>query len=186
MTLNENDDAIERVVKKLTRVKLVLSDVDGMMTSGIHLDSDGREIKVFCEKDAPRIVEVVRIGIPFVMISGRNSTAAAVRAKELGATFHWRKELVHPRDAFSWIEERYHVSRHATFYLGDDWGDLWWMAQAGVSATPQDAATECLRRATIVTKRRGGEGAVGEALDHLLQVKGVYNDIVDRLIHQSP
>lgn len=170
----------------LRRVEFVVSDTDGCLSRRIRLNHEGGEIKVFCEKDAPRVAEVIKLGIPFVMISGRDSFAAARRAEEMKASFFCRKKLVHPVDAFAFLEDKFHVSRKKTLYIGDDWQDLWYMSQALVSAAPADANVECRKIANIVTKARGGEGAISDVLTLLLQAKGVYSSIVDGYIDTPP
>lgn len=164
---------------KLRKVKLVVSDVDGTLARRIYLDNKGKEIKVFCEKDAPRILAVIKCGIPFVMISGRDSPAARVRAKELKAAFYYRKEMVDLRgDALSFLEKRYGVLRSEMLYIGDDWPDIWWMKQVLISAAPADAEEICRVTATFIAKTNGGEGAVSEILTLLLKAIGEYDLIV--------
>lgn len=171
--------SIGGVRDKLAKVRLVISDVDGTMARRIYLDHEGQEIKVFCEKDAPRIAALVKRGIPFVMISGRNSTAARARAQELRADFYHRAELIDGSvDPLKFIEDRHGVSRKEILYVGDDWGDLWWMSQVLVTAAPADAVDEVRLTADMVTEARGGEGAVSEVIIELLQAKGWYNEVV--------
>lgn len=171
---------IHEIERRLRLVHLVVSDVDGTLARRIHLDHEGKEIKVFCEKDAPRIAAIIRSGIHFAMISGRNSTAARVRAKELGANFFHRAEMLEGEigDPLSFLEHRYNVSRNEILYIGDDWGDLWWMSQVLIAAAPADAEEVCLRQAQIVTKCNGGEGVVSEVLIMLLRAQGLYDEVV--------
>src|SRR3989344_4674652 len=97
---------------RLQMVSLVISDVDGTLSSKIYLDSEGKEIKAFCEKDAPRIAAVRDAGIPFVMISGRNSDATRARAKELKVDFFHRAELINSEgDPLSFLEKRFGIPR---------------------------------------------------------------------------
>lgn len=176
----------DNLARKLVAVKLVISDVDGTMARRIHLDYKGREIKVFCEKDAPRITAIIERGIPFVMISGRNSTAARARAKELKAGFYHRDEMFNSpfggpltaADPLKFVEKTYGVSRKEIMYIGDDWGDLWWMPHVLVTVAPADAVDEVRLTADIVTDANGGEGAVSDAIVYLLKAKGWYEEIV--------
>lgn len=170
---------LEELRRKLAGVKLVISDVDGTMARRIYLDHEGKEIKVFCEKDAPRIAAIIKRGIPFVMISGRNSMAARARAKELKADFYYRDEMfVDAQDPLGFIEKRYGVNMKEVLYIGDDWGDLWWMPQVLLTAAPADAVDEVRCTADIVTVANGGEGAVSEVIIHLLKAKGWYDGVV--------
>ncbi len=173
-------------IGKLAEVEAVISDVDGCLSRRIRLDGEGTEIKVFCEKDAPRVGATVKAGIPFVMISGRDSKAARARAEEMGAAFYWRKALHHEKDSFACLEGILGVERKRTLYIGDDWQDLWWMREALISATPADGVKECRDIAHIVTESRGGEGAISEVLIHLLQAKNLYKDIIANHINTAP
>lgn len=165
--------------KRMAEIELVVSDVEGTMTKRIYLDYKGKEIKVFCEKDAPRIAAVIKCCIPFVMISGRNSAATRVRAKELKVDFYHRLEMsMSSEDPMKFLEDKYGIHRKKTLYIGDDWGDLWWMSQALVTAAPADAVDEIRSIADIVADSNGGEGAVSEILIELLKVKGLYNRVV--------
>lgn len=170
---------LDELRRKLAAVKLVVSDVDGTMARRIHLNHAGQEIKVFCEKDAPRIAAIIKRGIPFVMISGRNSTAARARAKELKADFYYRDEMFgDAENPLEFIEKRYGVNMKEVLYIGDDWGDLWWMPYVLVTAAPADAVDEVRCTASIVTTANGGEGAVSEVIVELLKAKGWYDGAV--------
>ena len=171
---------LDELSRKLAAVKLVISDVDGTMARRIYLNHEGQEVKVFCEKDAPRIAAIVKRGIPFVMISGRNSKAARVRAQELKADFYHRDEMFDgsAENPLEFVEKRYDVNRKEIMYIGDDWGDLWWMPYVLVTAAPADAVDEVRCRADIVVNACGGEGAVSDVLSALLRAKGWYEQVV--------
>lgn len=166
------------IQERLRRVKLVISDVDGTLARRIYLDSLGRDIKVFCEKDGLRIISVVRLGIPFVMISGRDNLAVRTRAKELKVEFFPKNKFSASKDPLEFFEKKYGVDRSEILYIGDDWSDLWWMSQVGISGAPADAEEHCRLIADIVAKASGGEGAVSEMLIRLLKAKRIYQSVV--------
>lgn len=100
------------VRKKLRGVKLTVCDVDGALARRIYLNHRGEEIKVFCEKDAPRIAAVTRNNIPFIMLSGRNSHASRARARELKVDFYSRAEMLAQKDdPLEFLESKYGVNR---------------------------------------------------------------------------
>lgn len=166
--------AIRQVLRP---VRLVVSDVDGTLAKHLCIDSRGQYIKFFSLKDGSRIAASLRAGIPFVMLSGIDSPAVRKRARALGVDFFLRDRLRGSRwkDPLEFFERRYGVRRREILYIGDEWVDLWWMRNVGVSAAPADAEEECRRIADIVTTAAGGEGAVSEVLTLVLRAKGVYN-----------
>lgn len=177
----------EDLLGRLAKVKLVISDVDGTLARGITFDHEGRETKTFCEKDAPKIAALAKVGIPFVLISGRGSPAIIERARQLGVKFCCRSELNGKKaDPLCVLEELYGVTRQEILYIGDDWSDLWWMGQVLVAAVPADAEDECIARAHYVTKRLGGEGAVAEIVIWLLIAKGLLPGIVRDFADRVP
>lgn len=165
----------EELVRRLQNIRLVVSDVDGVLASGIFITEDGREIKRFCEKDRPRIDMVTRVGLNFVMISGRDSGATRARAEEMGVDFYPRKHMgLTPASQLLWLQKMHGVTTDQILYIGDDAGDLYWMERVGVAAAPSDAEEECLKRAHLVATAKGGHGAVSEILVRLLRAQGLY------------
>lgn len=178
--------------EKLGTIRLVISDVDGTLARRILIDSEGNDIKVFCEKDGYMIIETVCAGVSFVMLSGRDSKATRTRADGLKIPFFTRDEVTRYPDPYfgdselcsgdplKFFEKKYNVGRQEMMYIGDGWLDLWWMVNAGVAVAPADADPECLAVADIVTEANGGEGVIAEVLAEVLKARGVYEGILQK------
>ena len=156
----------------LSRIKLLLLDVDGVMTDGrIIYDSDGGETKAFDVKDGHGLKLLQRAGIRVGIITGRQSTIVARRAAELGI------ELVYQgakdkRLPFNEILQKLALAPEEVAYIGDDIVDLPVMRQVGFAVTVADAADDVKPFADMVTERPGGRGAVREVCDFLLKETG--------------
>jgi 3-deoxy-D-manno-octulosonate 8-phosphate phosphatase (KDO 8-P phosphatase) len=154
-----------------TRIKLLILDVDGVMTDGrIILDSHGQEIKRFHVRDGYGIKRLLDAGIDVVIITGRKSKAVEYRAKELGI----REVYQGVKDKGSLCREvmaRKNLIKDQVCCMGDDLPDLPMFAQAGVSIAVADASVEVRSAATLVTGQKGGHGAVREACEWILRAQ---------------
>lgn len=156
----------------LAKIKLLLLDVDGVMTDGrITYDNDGGETKSFDVKDGHGLKLVQRAGIQVGIITGRQSSIVARRAAELGIELVYQgvKDKSLP---FREILEKLALSPEEVAYVGDDVVDLPIMRQVGFAATVADAVDDVKPYAHMVTKRCGGRGAVREVCDFLLKESG--------------
>ena len=164
----------------LSRIKLLLLDVDGVMTDGrIIYDSDGGESKAFDVKDGHGLKLVQRAGIQVGIITGRQSTIVDRRATELGIelVYQGAKDKQLP---FREILQRLALEPGEVAYAGDDIVDLPVMRQVGFAATVADAMDEVKAAAHMVTRRAGGRGAVREICDHLLKESGHWTAVTRR------
>jgi 3-deoxy-D-manno-octulosonate 8-phosphate phosphatase (KDO 8-P phosphatase) len=165
---------------KLKRIKLIASDVDGVLTDGkIRLVGD-EELKVFNGKEAMKIEMLIRSGIPLVWVTGRKCAAVTRRSKELGVDLLFKKDLQEkgislPKE----LEKTYKVKPEEVMYVGDDWGDLFLMQQFGLSATPNDGSIENRKIAKIVTKANGGEGVLAELIEVVMKAQKTWNKYLD-------
>lgn len=156
----------------LAKIKLLLLDVDGVMTDGrIIYDNDGGETKAFDVKDGHGLKLVQRAGIQVGIITGRQSAIVDRRAAELGIGLVYQgvKDKSVP---FKEILEKFALKADEIAYVGDDIVDLPVMRQVGFSATVADAVDDVKTFADMVTKRPGGRGAVREICDFLLRESG--------------
>ena len=154
---------------KLAKIKLLLLDVDGVMTDGrIIYDNDGGETKAFDVKDGHGLKLVQRAGIQVGIITGRQSAIVARRAAELGIELVYQG-VKDKRLPFNEILEKLALTPEEVAYVGDDVVDLPVMRQVGFAATVADAMDDVKPFADLVTKRSGGRGAVREICDFLLK-----------------
>lgn len=156
----------------LARIKLLLLDVDGVMTDGrITYDSEGTETKSFDVKDGHGIKLLQRAGVQVGIITGRQSEIVDRRAKELGIEIVYQgaknKDL-----PFKEILKKLGLEPEEVAYVGDDIVDLPVMRQVGFAATVADAMDDVKPYAHMITTRRGGRGAVREICDFLLKESG--------------
>lgn len=157
----------------LATIELVVSDVDGVWTDGrLFLGDDGREMKVFHVRDGHAVAMAREAGIGFALLSGRTSKAVERRARELKIT----QVVQGSRDKgidFLQICSDEGVPADRAMMIGDDLPDLSAFYHAGISAAPADAAPEVIDGADIVLSARGGEGAIRELIEKLLESRGV-------------
>lgn len=154
--------------RRLKRVRLVVCDVDGVLTDGgLYCAEGGGMFKRFDVHDGLGIVEVQRIGIPVVWLSGDTSAATAARAERLGVR-DVRQGVENKATALEAIARDHRVSPDEFLYIGDDRTDLEAMQQSGLSVAVASAVPEVRAAAGFTTRLPGGYGAVREVLDLLL------------------
>jgi 3-deoxy-D-manno-octulosonate 8-phosphate phosphatase (KDO 8-P phosphatase) len=164
----------------LSKVRLLLLDVDGIMTDGrITYDAQGGESKSFDVKDGHGLKLLQRAGIRVGIITGRCSPIVQRRAEELGIeiVYQGAKNKIEPYTSIL-REQGYRDDEIA--YMGDDLVDLPILLRVGFSATVADAVAEVRERVHYVTDRPGGRGAVREVCELLLKQTGAWKDVTDR------
>lgn len=160
-------------------IKLLILDVDGVLTDGsIILDNDGNEYKAFHVRDGHGIKMLHRAGINVAIITGRHSKVVERRAHELGITEVFQKCL-DKKMAYVHLLEQFSLKPEEVAYIGDDIIDAPIMAVVGLPVAVSDAAEEAKKFAVMVTKNRGGRGAVREVTDFLLKAKGLWQGMFD-------
>ena len=161
----------QALLRRAAAVRLVLLDVDGVLTDGrIWYGPEGEALKAFDVRDGHGIV-LARDHVEFGVISGRPGTAARKRLEELRV-----KHLVFgERDKLAGYARLEHlgVPDAEVAYMGDDVNDVPLLARVGLAACPADARPEAQGVAHFVTRAPGGRGAVRELCDLILRAKGV-------------
>jgi 3-deoxy-D-manno-octulosonate 8-phosphate phosphatase (KDO 8-P phosphatase) len=154
---------------KLKKIKLLLLDVDGVMTDGgIYYSNSGDEFKKFNIQDGYGITKLRRAGINIGIITGRISNLVARRAEELGIKEIYQN-LDNKLEAYESIKNKFDLTDADIAYIGDDEFDLPVLDRAGFSAAPIDAAPAVKKRVHYVCKCGGGNGAVREIIEMILQ-----------------
>lgn len=155
-------------------IKLLILDVDGVLTDGrIILDNEGNEFKAFHVRDGHGIKMIQRAGIHVAIITGRKSKIVERRAKELGITEVYQGRYK-KADTFAHIIKKLKLAEKETAYIGDDIVDIPIFMKVGLAIAVDDATDEAKAYAMMITKKRGGTGAVREVSDFLLKAKGLW------------
>ena len=165
------------LLKRLAKVKLLLCDVDGVLTNATVLIGDGREFKEFNIHDGLGLRLLQREGIRVGWVSARPSTATRQRAEELKIDFLYQDK----GSKVAAIEEILAAAScrwEQVCYMGDDVVDLGALRRAGVAVGVANAISEVKQLAHYVTQAEGGRGAVREVVGLLLQAQGRWKRIV--------
>jgi 3-deoxy-D-manno-octulosonate 8-phosphate phosphatase (KDO 8-P phosphatase) len=154
---------------KAKRIRMILSDVDGVLTDGtIEIDHNGNESKRFSTADGYGIRCWIQAGYAFGLITGRRSECVLHRAKDLGIEIV-RLGTFEKREAVEEIANEQHLSLEQIAYIGDDLPDLPAIKVVGLGVTVPDAPQELKNAATYITKRCGGYGAVRDLIDCIIK-----------------
>ncbi len=161
--------------KKLKNIKLILFDVDGVLTDGkIILDSDGKEYKNFHAHDGFGIVKAKQAGIIIGLISGRTSDIVDKRAHKLGIDIVLQG-IDDKLEAFRTLKRENNISEKETAYIGDDEFDIPLLKAVAFSAAPANAIKAVKKSVDYVTKSDGGNGSAREIIDMILNAKNSKN-----------
>lgn len=165
------------------RIKLLLLDVDGVLTDGrLYFSNQGDEFKTFSTLDGHGIKMLQKSGVKVGIITGRTSHLVAKRAGDLGIEI-----LVQGRedkwDALQDILQLHPLELDEIAFMGDDWPDLSVMTRVGLSLTVANAHVSVAERAHWQSQERGGEGAVRAACDLLMRAQNTYETALAAYIH---
>ena len=168
------------VAEKAKRIKLLVLDVDGVMTDGRIVYSDsGEELKFFDSRDGHGIKLLKRAGVEVAIITGRASRAVEHRASNLGIQFVYQKAL-NKIDAFNELASRTGTADEAICTMGDDLPDLPVMHRSGLAVAVPDAVEEVRAAADYTTARPGGSGAVREVCELIMKAQGTWREVTAR------
>ena len=158
--------------KRARAIRLAVFDVDGVLTDGtVYMGPQGEALKAFNILDGHGLKMLHEAGIATAILSGRKSAMVATRAKELGlGSVH--QGAADKVKVLAGMLKRQRLTLAACAYMGDDLPDLEVMQSVGVAAAPANAVAAVKKAAHLVTKSRGGSGAVREFCERLLEARG--------------
>ena len=164
--------------ERARRVRLLLFDVDGVLTDGkILLHADGTESKQFDIRDGTAIVLAQRAGLTTGLLSARQSAATTERAAQLRIPIV-RQGASDKLETLGEILAGEGLAEDEVAYMGDDLLDLPVLGRVGLAAAPADAAPEVRERVHWVSARRGGDGAIRELVEMVLKAQGRWETLL--------
>ena len=167
------------LLSKAKGVKLVVLDVDGVMTNGSLIYSGrGEQSKQFFVRDGLGIKLLMKTGVRLAIITGRSSPALKKRLDDLGVD-HQYFGIDDKLKAFKRLLKKLKLSPSEVCCVGDDLPDLAMLKLSGFSASPPDAPSYIKDQVTYVTKAAAGFGAVREIAEIIIQAQGNWKKIVE-------
>ncbi len=157
--------------KKCLQIKVVITDVDGVLTDGgMFYSEKGEVLKKFKTRDGMAVELLYNKKIPVILITREKSKIVLSRAKKLlvKETFLGikKKELLLPK-----ICKKYKIRKNNIAYIGDDINDLEILKQVGLSASPKNGTLTIRKNSDYVCKSKGGEGVLREIADMIISFK---------------
>jgi len=164
-------DAIERA----RDVKLIIFDVDGVMTDGtLFLADDGQEYKGFNSLDGHGLKMLKSTGVELAIITGRDSRLVAHRARNLGIT-HLHQGAHDKLMVYRQLLDDLSLDAEQTAFMGDDVVDLPVMRRARLAIAVPAAPDLVKAHSHYITRREGGRGAVREACEFIMRAQGTFD-----------
>lgn len=161
-------------------VKLIIFDVDGVLTDGgLYVSDDGTPMKKFHVRDGLGIKLAQSVGLQVAVLTGKVSEVVHHRMVELGIEHFIQGSKDKGTDVHA-LEAMAGVSLEHTAYIGDDLIDLPAFAKVGYPIAVADAVAEVQEAAMFVTQAKGGHGAAREAIEHILKAQGKWDGVVAR------
>jgi 3-deoxy-D-manno-octulosonate 8-phosphate phosphatase (KDO 8-P phosphatase) len=164
----------------LKNIKLLLLDVDGVLTNGDIVYTDtGEEIKAFNVRDGFGIRLLLKAGIRVGIVTGRSSGALLHRCKNLGISIIY-DGVQKKNEILDDVVSKTGLNPHEIAFVGDDLPDVALLKKVGVAIAVADAHETIKDIAHMTTQRKGGNGAVREICEWILKAKGLWEEIVNK------
>ena len=173
----------ETLTASLQKIKLLALDVDGVLTDGtIYISPAGEVFKGFNAKDGMGISCALRNNLQIAVITGRQSPIVERRCEELGIKL-FMQGVKDKRLALQQMAQELGLTREEIAYMGDDLNDIPAFKASGLNFVPADGSIEVLAVADIITKAKGGRGAVREAITMILAAQDNWEHIVNSYLN---
>ena len=154
---------------KLKKIKLVISDVDGVLTDGgMYYNEEGEYMKKFNTRDSMGMELLLQKGIKTILMTRENSKIVKERVKKIKMVDLY-SDVIKKEEMIPEILKKYSVSSDEIAYVGDDVNDVEIMKKVGFSATPFDGNFADKENADYTCKMEGGKGAFREIADLIIE-----------------
>lgn len=163
---------MQDILEKAANIKLVVFDVDGVLTDGsLFYGDDGQEYKAFNSRDGHGIKMLKKYDVEIGIITGRTSKVVEHRVRNLGITHVYQGQL-DKLPAYEELIAKLGISPDETAYVGDDVVDLPIMTKVGLAIAVQDAHPFVKKHAHWITPCGGGRGAGRDVCELLIEARG--------------
>lgn len=173
---------MQDIQDKATAIRLIVFDVDGVLTDGsLFIGDDGQEYKAFNSKDGHGMAMLRQSGVEIGIITGRSSEVVRIRMDGLGIQHVYQGK----RDklpAYEELKKATGFSDRQIAYVGDDVVDLPVMTRVGLSIAVQDAHYLAKQHAHWVTPSGGGRGAAREVCELIMDAQGTLHDALQHYL----
>jgi 3-deoxy-D-manno-octulosonate 8-phosphate phosphatase (KDO 8-P phosphatase) len=170
---------------KASKIKLLLFDVDGVLTDGkILLHADGSESKQFDIKDGTGIIWAQRAGLTVGLLSARTSAATGQRASQLGITLV-HQGVASKLESYEQIVDSLLLDDEQVAYMGDDVLDLPVLVRVGLATAPADAVQDVRSRVHWVSAAKGGQGAARDLIEVILRAQGRWDALLAEYVEEE-
>ena len=160
----------------LKNVKLLILDVDGVLTNGqIIISSNGEESKSFCVEDGTGAAIAHFANLPLAILSGRYSKSTSIRAKELNIDC-CIQDVLDKKNKILFISHEFNVPLKNIAYVGDGLVDIPVLEIVGIPISVPNAHSRVKDKACLITKCRGGEGVLNELVEKILKSQSMYEE----------
>lgn len=171
---------MQDILEKAKKIKLVVFDVDGVLTDGrIIIGDDGQEYKAFHSRDGHGMKLLQYTGVEIAIITGRTSKTVEHRMNGLGIKHVYQGKRI-KLPVFEQLIEELGLSAEQCAYVGDDWVDLSIMSKVGLAVAVQDADPVVKKHAHWITPAKGGHGAAREVCELIMEGQGNLQDQIER------
>ena len=155
--------------KKLKKIKLLILDVDGVLTDGyLVYDYQGNQSKRFSVKDGLGIRYLQRAGIEICIVSGGKEDVIKTRAKDLNI-INVYCSVKNKKEKVELLQKKFDLNKEQTLYIGDDLNDLTVRESVGLLIAPNDASKGLKKFCDAILRNNGGQDAVREIAERLLK-----------------
>lgn len=171
---------MDDILEKTKQIKLVIFDVDGVLTDGrIIIGDEGEEYKAFHSRDGHGMKLLQYTDVEIGIITGRTSMVVEHRMASLGINYVFQGQKV-KLPAFEELIKALNLKPEQCAYVGDDWVDLAIMRRVGLAIAVQDADPIVKKHAHWITPSKGGHGAAREVCELIMEGQGTLQDQIER------
>ena len=174
---------MEHLLDKISKIKCVICDVDGVLTNGLnYIDNHGNELKSFHVQDGVGLKLLMAANIEVAIITGSQNAVVDHRMKQLGIR-HYYKGQINKKQAYETLKTTLQLSDDAFAYIGDDVVDLPIMRQVGFSIAVVNAVSQVKLHADWITTAAGGNGGVRQACEFILDKQNKTDEAIHNYLY---
>jgi 3-deoxy-D-manno-octulosonate 8-phosphate phosphatase (KDO 8-P phosphatase) len=170
---------LSSISNKAMSIRCLVLDLDGVLTdAGIYLNQDGIESRRFNINDGFGLKLLQSIGFSIAIITGSSDDIVAKRMAQIGIS-HFYTKAMHKLNPYEDLKTKLDLADHEIAFMGDDYQDIVLLKRVGLSIAPANAIDAVKQRVDIITKAKGGHGAVREICEFFIKLHNKENDIID-------